>query len=56
MNILSKEKQATVVSLLAEGSSIRSAERLTGINQNTIMSLGKRVGKYSEASRVTGKV
>jgi IS1 family transposase len=30
--------------MLAEGSSIRSIERITGVNQNTIMSLGKRVG------------
>lgn len=47
-NILSKEKQVTVVSALAEGSSIRSIERVTGVNQNTIMSLGKRVGKACE--------
>src|SRR5438552_17056112 len=47
-NILSKEKQVTVVSALAEGSSIRSIERITGINRNTIMSLGVRVGKGCE--------
>jgi hypothetical protein len=30
--------------MLAEGSSIRAIERITGVNQNTIMSLGRRVG------------
>jgi IS1 family transposase len=47
-NILAKEKQIAVVSALAEGSSIRSIERMTGVNQNTIMSLGVRVGKACE--------
>jgi IS1 family transposase len=44
-NVLSKDKQIAVVSALAEGSSIRSIERMTGINRNTIMTLGVRVGK-----------
>ena len=43
-NILKTEKKITVVSMLAEGSSIRSIERITGINRNTIMNLGVRVG------------
>ncbi len=47
-NILPFEKQVTVVSALAEGSSIRSIERQTGVNRNTIMSLGNRVGKACE--------
>jgi IS1 family transposase len=47
-NILAKEKQIVVINALAEGSSIRSIERMTGVNQNTIMSLGKRVGKACE--------
>jgi IS1 family transposase len=47
-NILSKEKQVTVISALAEGNSIRSIERMTGINRNTIMNLGVRVGKGCE--------
>ena len=34
-----------MISALAEGSSIRSIERMTGINRNTIMNLGVRVGK-----------
>jgi IS1 family transposase len=44
-NVLKPEKQIAVISALAEGSSIRSIERMTGINRNTIMSLGVRVGK-----------
>ena len=44
-NVLSKDKQIAVVSALAEGSSIRSIERMTGVNRNTIMTLGVRVGK-----------
>ena len=30
--------------MLAEGASIRAVERITGVNQNTIMSLNRRVG------------
>lgn len=44
-NILNFDKKVTVISMLAEGSSIRSIERITGVNRNTIMSLGLRVGK-----------
>ena len=44
-NVLSKDKQIAVISALAEGSSIRSIERMTGINRNTIMNLGVRVGQ-----------
>jgi len=47
-NILSKEKQMTAVAALAEGSSIRSIERITGIHRDTIMRLGVRVGKACE--------
>lgn len=43
-NKLPIEKKATVISMLAEGASIRSIERITGINRNTIMNLGVRVG------------
>lgn len=43
-NNLPTEKKVTVVSMLCEGSSIRSIERMTGINRNTIMNLGVRVG------------
>lgn len=44
-NVLPKDKQIVVVNMLAEGSSIRAVERITGVNRNTIMSLGVRVGK-----------
>jgi IS1 family transposase len=43
-NILKTEKKVAVISMLAEGSSIRAIERITGVNQNTIMSLNRRVG------------
>jgi len=43
-NILKIEKKVAVISLLAEGASIRAVERITGVNQNTIMSLSCRVG------------
>jgi len=44
-NILSIEKQATAISMLSEGNSIRSVERMTGIHRDTIMRLGVRVGE-----------
>lgn len=44
-NVLKTEKKIAVISALAEGSSIRSIERMTGINRNTIMNLGVRIGK-----------
>ena len=44
-NVLSIEKQIAVISALAEGSSIRSIERMTGVHRDTIMRLGVRVGQ-----------
>lgn len=44
-NVLKLDKQISVISALAEGSSIRSIERMTGINRNTIMNLSVRIGK-----------
>ena len=44
-NVLPREKQIAVIAALAEGSSIRTIERITGINRNTIMNLGVRVGQ-----------
>ena len=44
-NVLPREKQIAVIAALAEGSSIRAIERMTGINRNTIMSLGVHVGQ-----------
>ena len=43
-NKLATEKKVTVISMLAEGSSIRAIERITNVNRNTIMSLAVRVG------------
>ncbi|HTJ30720.1 MAG TPA: hypothetical protein VL346_09480 [Acidobacteriaceae bacterium] len=44
-NVLNKDKQIAVIAALAEGSSIRSIERMTGIHRDTIMRLGVRVGQ-----------
>jgi IS1 family transposase len=44
-NILKTEKKIAVVSMLAEGTSIRAIERITNVNRNTIMSLNLRVGE-----------
>src|SRR4029453_16543003 len=44
-NILDKDKQIMVIAALAEGSGIRSIERMTGIHRDTIMRLGVRVGQ-----------
>ena len=44
-NVLSADKQIAVISALAEGSSIRSIERITGVHRDTIMRLGVRVGR-----------
>lgn len=43
-NVLKTDKQAAVVSALAEGMSIRSVERMTGVHRDTIMRLGVKVG------------
>jgi len=45
MNSLPQEKQVTAISALAEGTSIRSVERMTGIHRDTIMRLSVRVGR-----------
>jgi hypothetical protein len=44
-NVLNKDKQIAVTAALAEGNSIRSIERMTGIHRDTIMRLGVRVGQ-----------
>lgn len=44
-NNLPMEKKIAAVSALAEGVSIRSIERMTGIHRDTIMRLGIRVGQ-----------
>lgn len=45
MNVLPFEKQVEAISALTEGVSVRAAERLTGVNRGTILSLGVRVGE-----------
>ncbi len=45
MNRLKPEKQIMVLSLLVEGNSIRSTERVTGVHRDTIMRLAVRTGK-----------
>jgi IS1 family transposase len=44
-NVLDKDKQVAVIGALAEGSSIRSIERITGVHRDTVMRLGVKVGK-----------
>jgi IS1 family transposase len=44
-NVLNTDKQIAVISALAEGNSIRSIERMTGIHRDTIMRLGVKVGQ-----------
>ena len=44
MNRLKREKQIQVISMLCEGSSIRSIERVLGVHRDTIMRLAVRVG------------
>lgn len=45
MNRLPKDKQQMVLSLLVEGNSIRSIERITGIHRDTIMRLTVRIAQ-----------
>ena len=44
-NILPIEKQVSAIHALAEGCSIRTIERMTGIHRDTIMRLGVRIGQ-----------
>jgi IS1 family transposase len=44
-NVLNTDKQIAVIAALAEGNSIRSIERMTGIHRDTIMRLGVKVGQ-----------
>ena len=48
MYVLSKNKVLTILGGLCEGQSIRSLERLTGVNRNTIMSW---LGRAAEAAQ-----
>jgi len=47
-NVLSTEKKASVISMLTEGRSIRSVERVTGVHRDTVMRLGIQVGTACE--------
>jgi IS1 family transposase len=44
-NVLNTDKKIAVIGALAEGSSIRSIERITGVHRDTIMRLGVKVGQ-----------
>ena len=44
-NVLNTDKQIAVIAALAEGASIRSIERMTGVHRDTIMRLGVKVGE-----------
>jgi hypothetical protein len=44
-NVLGFDKQVTIIGSLAEGSSIRSIERMTGVHRDTIMRFGVKVGQ-----------
>jgi len=44
-NVLNTDKQIAIIAALAEGSSIRSVERMTCVHRDTIMRLGVRVGQ-----------
>jgi len=44
-NVLNTDKKIAVIASLAEGSSIRSVERITGVHRDTIMRLGVKVGQ-----------
>lgn len=47
-NKLNFDKKVMAVSMLCEGNSIRSIERITGVHRDTIMRLGVRVGNGCE--------
>lgn len=44
-NKLPTEKKIMAISMLCEGNSIRSIERMTGVHRDTVMRLGVRVGQ-----------
>lgn len=44
-NVLDMDKQIAVISMLAEGCSLRAVERITGVHRDTSMRLGVKVGK-----------
>ena len=44
MNMLRPAKEAEIIALLAEGTSIRSIERVTGVHRDTVMRVLIRTG------------
>ena len=44
-NTLNVDKKIAIIAALAEGSSIRSIERMTSVHRDTIMRLGVKVGQ-----------
>jgi IS1 family transposase len=48
-NVLNTDKQIAVIAALAEGSSIRAIERMTGVHRDTIVRLGVKVGQGCSA-------
>jgi hypothetical protein len=51
-NVLNTDKRIAIIGQLAEGSSIRSVERITGVHRDTIMRLGVRVGQGCTSPRL----
>lgn len=45
VDVLSTDKQIGIIGSLCEGSSIRSIERIMGVNRDTTMRLGAKVGQ-----------
>ena len=52
MNTLDVTDQATVISALVEGNSIRSVERMTGVHRDTIMRLMARIGDVGVSDHI----
>jgi len=51
-NVLKTEKQVAVISMLVEGQSVRSIERVTGVHRDTILRLiGPRGGRLRRLQR-----
>jgi transposase-like protein len=50
-NVLNKDKQIMIVGALAEGSSVRAIERISGVHRDTIMRLSVKIGENSAGVR-----
>lgn len=48
VNVLKRDKQVLVTSMLADGCSVRSIERVTGVHRDTVLRLLGRVGKHCQ--------